>query len=391
MLSLATRSLALSLVLAPGTFLAGAPTQNFTDQPPASVTQQQQRPALNLDKRPKISDGTRIQLIQIINAEFVRVRKTFPLGYKDITLMPDGRVKPEDSRLYQLAMTTGAAAKVGDRVQITNIVFHEKSVYLEINGGPKKKTKWYQHVTVGGMGGSMTPGANDPNQAQPTGAAFSLEFKDHVPEMTGPELKQLLDPVFDFSVKTATEVYLETLPPKVKEAIKKHEVLVGMNRDMVIMAKERPPQKSREKDEKGQDYEEWIYGAPPQDVTFVRFVGDQVAQVKVLKIGGETILKTEKEVDVREGVVSLASVAGQGSDPTARAAQAEQQQANSGEEPTKRPTLKRAEDQDDAALHGNDTNRSPSPVIGPNDHKPVPQWGGDGQEKPPAPPTQPPN
>ncbi len=385
MFSRVTRSLALSLVLAPGTFLAGQAAQNFTDQPAASSIPQS-RPVLNLDKRPKLSDGTKLQLIQIINAEFVRVRKTFPLGYKDVTLTPDGKVKPEDSRLYQLAMTTGAAAKVGDRVQITNIVFHDKSVYLEINGGPKKKTKWYQHVTIGGMGGSMTPGANDPNQAQPTGAAFSLEFKDHVPEMTGPELKQLLDPIFDFSVKTAAEVYLETLPPKVKDAIKRHEVLVGMNRDMVVMAKDRASQKSREKDEKGQEYEEWIYGTPPQDVTFVRFVGDEVSQVKTMKVGGETILKTEKEVDVKEGVVSLASVAGQGKDPTLQAAQAEQQQANSAEQPAKRPTLKRAEDQDDSAQSAGDR----SAATAPNDHKPVPQWGQDGQEKPPV-PGQPPN
>src|SRR5207342_1611536 len=156
-----------------------------------------------------------------------------------------------DAQLYKMAQTVGAAAKIGDRVQITNIVFHEKSIYLEINGGPKKKQKWYQHIQISGMGGST--GGVDPNQAQPTGAALTVEFKKHVPEMTGPELKLILSPVLDFSVKTAAEVFADTLPPKIKAAVKNHEVLVGMNHDMVVMAKDRPPQKVREKDDKGKD------------------------------------------------------------------------------------------------------------------------------------------
>jgi hypothetical protein len=118
----------------------------------------------------------------------------------------------------------------------------------------------------------------------------------------------LLGPVLDFSVKTAAEVYADTLPPKVKAAIKSHDVLVGMNRDMVIMAKERTQQKMREKDEKGEEYEEWLYGTPPADVVFVRFKGDEVIQVKTIKINGQMIVKTEKEVDVKDGVTTLAAL-----------------------------------------------------------------------------------
>src|SRR5262249_47197191 len=149
--------------------------------------------------------------------------------------------------LFRMCQSVGAAARIGDRVQITNIVFHEKSIYLEINGGPKKKTKWYQHIEISGMGGST--GGVDPNQAQPTGAALTVEFTKRVPEMTGEELHQILSPVLDFSVKTASEVFADTLPPKIKESVKKHEVLVGMNHDMVVMAKERPERKVREKDD----------------------------------------------------------------------------------------------------------------------------------------------
>ena len=279
-----------------------------------------------------------MQLIRVMDAEFVHVRKNLPVGEKDLVIAPDGLVKPGDAQLYRMAQTYGAAAKIGDRVQITNIVFKEKSIYFEINGGPKKKTKWYQHIQVSGMGGST--GGVDPNQAQPTGAAVTLEFKKHVPEMTGAELKQMLTPVLDFSVKTAAEVFVDTLPPKIKEAVKRHEVLVGMNHDMVVMAKDRPPQKVREKDDKGKEYEEWIYGAPPQDVVFVRFAGDEVVQVKTAKIGGQITVKTEKEVDVKDGVPTLAAL--KSSDNPQDVSGAPQP-----DQPTHKPTLKRPDEQPD--------------------------------------------
>ncbi len=46
----------------------------------------------------------------------------------------------------------GFAAKPGDRVIITNVEFKEKSIVLDINGGGKKKQKWYQHVSIGAGG-----------------------------------------------------------------------------------------------------------------------------------------------------------------------------------------------------------------------------------------------
>ena len=103
--------------------------------------------------------------------------------------------------------------------------------------------------------------------------------------------------MFDFNAKSAVEAYLETLPPKVRDAIKAHQVLVGMNREMVIASKGRPPKKIREKD--GEiEYEEWIYGEPPQDVDFVRLVGDEVVRLEIMKVNGEKIVRTEKEVDL---------------------------------------------------------------------------------------------
>lgn len=342
----------------------------------------------DLDNRQKLADGTKMQLIRVMDAEFVHVRKNLPVGEKDLVIAPDGLVKPGDAQLYRMAQTYGAAAKIGDRVQITNIVFKEKSIYFEINGGPKKKTKWYQRIEISGMGGST--GGVDPNQAQPTGAAVTLEFKKHVPEMTGTELKQMLTPVLDFSVKTAAEVFVDTLPPKIREAVKRHEVLVGMNHDMVVMAKDRPEQKVREKDDKGKEYEEWIYGAPPKDVVFVRFAGDEVVQVKTAKIGGQITVKTEKEVDVRDGVPTLAALKSSASPQDVSG-------APQPEQPTHRPTLKRPDEQPDPVAQ-QVGGASPAQQLPPPQHQEEPQWGtkdkqtgsastdqqpADSQEKPP--------
>src|SRR5579872_1716509 len=294
--------------------LAQAAPAAQQDQPAQASEQQPAPPSpQDLEKRPKLTGKTRVELIGTISSEFVRVRKALPLGFKAVTLATDGKIEPSDGHLHQLAITNGIAAKVGDRVQITNVVFKDKAIYVEINGGPKRKSKWYDHVSVG-VGGAMRSTA-DTNQTKAAGAGLTLEFKGHVPEMTGGELKQLLSPLLDFSLKTAGEIYAETLPPKIKQAVKNHEVLVGMNRDMVILAKDRPGQKIREKDAQGKEYEEWIYGAVPQDVIFVRLVGDEVTQVKIMKMGAAPVLKTEKEVQVNDGVVSLASVNAQGKNP----------------------------------------------------------------------------
>jgi hypothetical protein len=113
--------------------------------------------------------------------------------------------------------------------------------------------------------------------------------------MTAAQLRDLLYPALDFNARNKEEAYLDTVPPKVKEAIKAHYVLVGMTEEMVLHAKGKPPKKVREKD--GDiDYEEWIYGEPPQDVDFVRLVGEEVVRVETMRVGGEKIVRTEKEI-----------------------------------------------------------------------------------------------
>ncbi len=201
----------------------------------------------------------------------------------------------------------GAAAKPGDRCVITNVEVREKEIIFEINGGPKKGPKWYQRIEIGGGNStSQVPGTPSPQSLDAHGSIVKLEFDKYVPEMTGDQVRTMLDPVFDFKALTTVEAYEKTLPPKVQEAIKNHEVLVGMDKDMVIYAKGRPPQKIRDKDEQGRDYEEWIYGTPPEQVEFVRFRGNEVARLEIMTVDGQKIVRTQKEVDLKSAESEMA-------------------------------------------------------------------------------------
>ena len=250
---------------------------------------------------PKISKETRQEIVHAFNEELVYIRTSFPMGKTGLKLR-EGTVTPTGPELQHLMALWGPAAKPGDRARISDVVIKEDRIRFEINGGPIKKQKWYQHIQISGASTSV-PIAPSDSSANARGSFVDLYFDKYVPEMTGPELKQLLRPVFDFDSKSALDAYLETVSPQVKDAIKNHHVLVGMNHDMVIYAKGRAPKKVRERADEV-EYEEWIYGVPPQDVDFVRFVGDEVVRVETMKVGGQKIVRIEKEVDLGEPTVA---------------------------------------------------------------------------------------
>ena len=147
-------------------------------------------------------------------------------------------------------------------------------------------------------GATPVPGGPSPQSLDAHGTTVTLEFDKYVPELTGDQVRALLAPVIDFKALTPAEAYEKTLPPKVQEAIKNHKVLVGMDKEMVTYAKGRPQQRIRDKDEQGQDYEEWIYGTPPEEVDFVRFKGNEVARLEIMTVDGQKIVRTEKEVEL---------------------------------------------------------------------------------------------
>lgn len=254
-------------------------------------------PAVASVSNQPMSKEMRLNVIRALNAEFVFIRKPFPMGAKGLTIK-DGAITPSDSELNMMVAQYGPAARPGDRAQITDVIIKDRSIIFELNGGPKKKKKWYQRVEVGGIGG-MTPVAPDNSPQNPHGSFVALLFDHHVPEVAPDQLKKMLAPVFDFSALSATEAYVDTLPPKVRDAVKNHHVLVGMNKEMVMVSVGRPGQKVREHDQRG-EYEEWIYGQPPQEMQFVRLYGDEVGRVEVMQVNGERVVRTQKEVEVAQ-------------------------------------------------------------------------------------------
>lgn len=245
---------------------------------------------------PKITKDTRQQIVHAFNEELVYIHTKFPMGKNGLKLK-DGTITPNGQELQQLIELFGPAVKPGDRARISDVIIKDDHIRFEINGGPVKKEKWYKHIQVMGPGSATPVGPVDAAATNAHGSYVDLYFDKYVPEMTGPELKELLRPVFDFNSKSALEAYLESVSPQLKEAIKNHHVLVGMNHEMVLYAKGRPPKKVRET-ANDVEYEEWIYGFPPQDVDFVRFVGDEVVRVETMKVDGQKIVRVDKEVDV---------------------------------------------------------------------------------------------
>jgi hypothetical protein len=134
------------------------------------------------------------------------------------------------------------------------------------------------------------------DDADPVGARLTLDFKDHIPELTGSQVKALLAPLISFDVKTPIQAFTDTLPPQLKQAILNHHVMVGMSTEMVLFAKGQPAKKTREME--GQmPFEEWIYGAPPKDIEFVRINGNRVIRVEVAKIGEKPQIFDKDEVE----------------------------------------------------------------------------------------------
>jgi len=324
------------------------------------------------DKRQPMTQKTRFYVIRGLQSEIAFARKPFPVGTKGIILHEDGTTTPDEGQLAKELAVMGPAVRPGDRVTITNIKIAKEFILFELNGGPMKKKKWYQHVDVD-MGGVPTV-TQTSQQApdNPRGTLLILAFKGFVPEIEPETLKKMLYPVLDFSSKSAAEAYLDTIPPKAKLAIQNHQVLVGMNQEMVTYAKGRPLKKIRETDERGRGYEEWLYGEPPQDVEFVRFIGPEVVQLKIMKADGEKIVRTEKEVDLKE----------------VREAEArkQEQEAAKPKPVANRPTLRRPGEEDDPDVPRRSA-PPPLPPMDPNEHDPTmgPPRGPTPQAPPPNP------
>jgi len=299
-----------------------------------------------------MSKQTRYQIIRDFETQLVYTRTAFPMGTKGLKLK-NGVTTPNGPELNQLLALWGPALKPGDPAEISFVRIKDDFIHFDINGGAMRRKKWYQHIELSGANGMPVELAPNQTQQNPHGSYLEIYFDKYVPEMTAQQLRDLLFPALDFTARNKEQAYLDTVPPKVKEAILAHHVLVGMNSEMVLHAKGKPPKKVREKDG-NTEYEEWIYGEPPQDVDFVRIVGDEVVRVETMKVGGEKIVRTEKEVILEQ--------------PNKEA------EAKKEERPANAPSLRRpGEDQENAPKPSDQA--SPLPPAAPPD---IPQPPGPG-------------
>lgn len=224
----------------------------------------------------QIKPQSRIIIIRELVAEYGALKVPLPRGEKGLILKAEGEV--DNDSLTKEISQNGTALPPKILAQITQIEFHDKEILFEINGGGKRKLKWYEHIEIG-MGTRTTPITTDPNPKNPTGSTITLVFPGRVPDLTVEEVKQHLEPVLDFDVHSPILMPSRPIPPEFQKAIEDKQAAIGMDRDMVLAALGPPDRKVRETKE-GVEQEDWIYGTPPMKVIFVTFEGDEVVDVQ---------------------------------------------------------------------------------------------------------------
>jgi len=218
----------------------------------------------------------RLVLVRELDHEIPVTKLPLPKGKHGVYVDSSGKLNQVKAR--EELRNQGTAVSPGMPIEITRMTFKGDRILFEINGGGKTGKKWYQHIEVG-MGTSTAPIAPPQQNAQvANGSYITLEVAGKVENLSTVQVKHLLSSVLDFERHSPTVLYSPSIPPKFKEAIQKHEIIVGMDRDAVLSAKGPPDRKVREVRE-GTEQEDWIYGLPPH-VLYVTFDGDNVVSVR---------------------------------------------------------------------------------------------------------------
>jgi len=225
----------------------------------------------------KLTDEQRIDLVRGLTAEYATAKVGLPRSKKALDLDTKGAydkaVWDDAGRQY------GPAARSGDLVQVSRIDIEGDKIVFQINGGFQSgKGKWYQRIQIG-MGTQTAPISQGGQSNAPGGTSIALLFNKPVPPLKPDEVKKMLAPILDFEKRTASETYVESLPPEIREAIKAKRAAEGMDREQVLLALGRPVRKVREVKD-GDELEDWIYGNAPGKIVFVTFKGSKVMKVK---------------------------------------------------------------------------------------------------------------
>jgi hypothetical protein len=235
-------------------------------------------------KSATLQESSKLELIRYVSGEFAKAIKSLPAGKEGLIVYVGKPFQPEF--LERALATHGAAVNSGDKVQISKLEFQNHQIIVDLNGGGrgKKRLRDRIHIEMAGVptGQVTEQEEKGPPGLQPgQGSTIYLDFNKPVPDLSPNDLKQLLSPFMDFSrQRSASVVWVDTLPPEMKKAIQERRPIVGMDREQVVAAIGKPDHKIRERDNDGNDIEDWIYGQPPSKTVFVRFNGDRVTNIK---------------------------------------------------------------------------------------------------------------
>jgi hypothetical protein len=229
----------------------------------------------------KLTFEDKVELTRGLLAEYATAKIQLPRSKKALDFQENGTY--DKAKWSEAGKENGPAARVGDLIQITKMDIEKDRLVLEFNNGMRSGRHWYDHVQVG-MGTQTRPISQGPATSAPGGTTIALIFPDGVRPMKASEVKKLLAPILDFEKHSATEQYVDTLPPEINTAVAEKKAIPGMDRDQVVLALGRPDRKTRETKD-GLDLEDWIYGKPPGKITFVTFQGSKVSKVKDVYAG----------------------------------------------------------------------------------------------------------
>lgn len=223
----------------------------------------------------KLTFEERVEIMRGLTAEYATAKIPLPRSKKALPVNTDGT---RDKSAWDAAgQEYGPAARAGDAVQVSKVSIEDDKLVLEINGGFRGGRKWYERIQVSAGTSSRPLGGN--TTMAPGGTSIALLFPKGVPAAAAADFKKMLAPVLDFEKRSATENYMDSLPPEIQTAIKEKRAAEGMDREQVLLALGRPRNKVRETVD-GVDTEDWIYGQPPGKITFVTFAGSKVSKVR---------------------------------------------------------------------------------------------------------------
>jgi hypothetical protein len=225
----------------------------------------------------QLSQDTRFAIVGSLIAAEGAARIPMPLGKTGVELSANGLVNRD--KLQKELAENSQAILPGKIVTITSIEFHDKSIEFEIDGGGTKKKSILSNIQIG-VGGASTQQPDQNKTPDAKGSKVTLLFPSRLPkEMTAAEIKDLLNPVLDFSKQSIAKTGIEALPPEFQEAVKAKEARVGMDPNTVLLALGQPNRRNREKTAEGIEQEDWIYNGRGRRTTFVTFEKDIVVKV----------------------------------------------------------------------------------------------------------------